>query len=137
MPVRACTLNPLRWTSASGVPLRVTKIQLAEAPGAIRVGLVISTGIPRWPGGEDEAGRLQAAVTALATAIPASIHWDLGRRRITLTEIRQQVSCLEVFTDEKSSAEALRAVLRPMPVGRGELLVGGVWDDGGRAIPIF
>ena len=135
VPVRACTIAPLRWTSASGVTIRVMKIQLAEAPGAIRVGLVVSTGIPRW--GEDEAGRLNAAVTALTKAIPTSIHWDLGRRRFTLTEIRQKVACVEIFTDEKASAEALRAVFRPMPVGRGELLVGGVWDAGGRAIPIF
>ena len=135
VPVRACSLNPLRWTSTSGVMIRVTKIPLAEAPGAIRVGLVVSTGIPRW--GEDEAGRLNAAVTALTKAIPASIHWDLGRRRVTLTEMRQKVGCVEIFTDEKASAEALRAVFRPMPAGRGELLVGGVWDAGGRAIPIF
>ena len=135
LPVRGCSLHPTRWTSGSGVSIRVMKIPLAEAPGAVRVGLVVLPGIPRW--GEDEAERVSAVVKALAAAIPGSIHWDLGRRRITVAEIRQQVPCLALFTDEKASAEALRAVFQPMPVGRGELLVGGVWDAGGRAIPIF
>ena len=135
IPVKGCRCETGQWVATFNEGMEIRRMALSEAPAAQRVGLIVLEGVPCW--GDSELARMELVVSALGKVIPDSLHWDAAWSSILIKELRLHLRCLAVFADTRDTGRAIRALLQPIDMERYRFSVGGVWAEGGRAIPII